>query len=155
MREMLTDMIQESVGGCAKNWAEIIADHLLANGVVIIDPQKYPNINNRRVIKTVLGVPLDEMAELIDAKQEGRIIVLPCKVGDTTYIFDYEINNYLETKIRGIIPSIVEAITIVDDGLWIENEHAKYQMCAIGDLLFLTKEEAEEALAKMKGGAET
>ena len=74
------------------------------------------------------------------------VIVSPCKVGDTTYIFDYEVNNHLEKKFRGITPSVVEAITIVDDGLWIENEHAKYHISSLGDLIFLTKEEAENAL---------
>ena len=35
MRDRLIELIQDSVGGCAKNWAEIIADHLLANGVFV------------------------------------------------------------------------------------------------------------------------
>lgn len=94
----------------------------------------------------------EAVERLADHLLANGVIVPPCKVEDITYIFDYEVNNYLETKIRGIIPSIVEAITIVDDGLWVENEHAKYQMSAIGDLIFLTKEEAEEALERMKGG---
>ena len=87
-------------------------------------------------------------------KQSENAIELPCKVGDITYIFDYKVNNHLETKFRGITPSVVEAITIVDDGLWIENEHAKYHISSVGDLIFFTKEEAEQALAKMKGGEE-
>ena len=78
------------------------------------------------------------------------VIVLPCKVGDMTYIFDYEVNNRLEAKFRGIIPSVVEAITIVDDGLWIENEHAKYHISSVGDLIFLTREEAERALRERR-----
>ena len=35
MRDRLIELIQKSVGGCARNWAEIIADHLLANGVIV------------------------------------------------------------------------------------------------------------------------
>lgn len=35
MRERLIEMIQNSVGGCARYWAEVIADHLLANGVIV------------------------------------------------------------------------------------------------------------------------
>ena len=35
MRDRLTEMIKNAVGGCAKHWAEIIADHLLANGVIV------------------------------------------------------------------------------------------------------------------------
>ena len=32
-KEKLIELIQSAVGGCARNWAEIIADNLLANGV--------------------------------------------------------------------------------------------------------------------------
>jgi hypothetical protein len=79
------------------------------------------------------------------------VIVPPCKVGDMTYIFDYDVRNHLETKFIGITPSVVEAITIVDDGLWIENEHAKYHITSVGDLIFLIKEEAEKALKEREG----
>lgn len=34
-RNKLIDLIQNAVGGCARHWAEIIADYLLANGVEI------------------------------------------------------------------------------------------------------------------------
>jgi hypothetical protein len=36
MRDKLIELIQSSVGGCARHWAEIIADRLIANGVVIL-----------------------------------------------------------------------------------------------------------------------
>ena len=35
MRDRLIDMIQDSVNGCARHWAEIIADYLLDNGVTV------------------------------------------------------------------------------------------------------------------------
>lgn len=35
MREMLIQLIMEAVGGCARHWAEVIADHLLYNGVTV------------------------------------------------------------------------------------------------------------------------
>ncbi len=37
VRETLVEIIQNSVGGCARNWAEIIADGLIANGVTFKD----------------------------------------------------------------------------------------------------------------------
>ena len=36
MREKLIELIQNSVGGCARNWAEVIATYLIANGVTIL-----------------------------------------------------------------------------------------------------------------------
>ena len=85
-------------------------------------------------------------------EEASRFIELPCKVGDITYIFDYEVNNHLESKLRGIVPSVVEAIVIEDEGVWIENEHAKYHITSFGDIIFLTKEEAERALKERSEG---
>ena len=39
-KEKLTDLIIESVDGCARHWAEIISDHLLDSGNVIVTPCK-------------------------------------------------------------------------------------------------------------------
>ena len=36
MRERLIGLIQDSVDGCARHWAEVIADYLLQNGVVVL-----------------------------------------------------------------------------------------------------------------------
>lgn len=48
-RERLIEIIQKSVGGCARNWAEIIADGLLANGVVV------PPCNVGDVVYTIIN----------------------------------------------------------------------------------------------------
>lgn len=34
-KDRLVNLIQNAVDGCARNWAEVIADHLLANGVIV------------------------------------------------------------------------------------------------------------------------
>lgn len=96
--------------------------------------------------------PVLDIEEFVaDHLLANGVIVPPCKVGDITYVFDYEVNNHLETKFRGIAPSVVEAIVIEDEGLWIENEHAKYHISSVGEFIFLTKEEAEKALADRSG----
>lgn len=35
MRDRLIELIIASVKGCARNWAEVIADYLLENGVIV------------------------------------------------------------------------------------------------------------------------
>lgn len=35
MKDKLSNMIQSAVGGCAKYWADVIADKLLAEGVIV------------------------------------------------------------------------------------------------------------------------
>ncbi len=68
-----------------RSWTEHLADHLIAGGVVILDPKKYPPLTNGAIIKTICGEPLDDVADLIEAKREGRVIVPPCKVGQMVY----------------------------------------------------------------------
>lgn len=36
MRDRLSEIIQSAVGGCAKYWADVIADKLLAEGVSVL-----------------------------------------------------------------------------------------------------------------------
>lgn len=35
VREKLVEIIQNSVGGCARHWAEVIADGLISHGVTV------------------------------------------------------------------------------------------------------------------------
>lgn len=35
MRERLVELIIKSVDGCARHWAEVIADYLLQNGIIV------------------------------------------------------------------------------------------------------------------------
>ena len=36
VREKLVEIIQNSVGGCARHWAEVISDGLIAGGVTVL-----------------------------------------------------------------------------------------------------------------------
>lgn len=38
-REVIIQLIQEAVSGCARNWAEVITDHLIANNIRIVNPK--------------------------------------------------------------------------------------------------------------------
>lgn len=44
VREKLVEIIQNSVGGCARHWAEIIADGLIAHGVTL---QEWISVKDR------------------------------------------------------------------------------------------------------------
>ena len=43
-REKLVKIIQNSVGGCARHWAEVIADGLIAHGVTV---QEWISVDDR------------------------------------------------------------------------------------------------------------
>lgn len=44
VREKLVEIIQNSVGGCARHWAEVIADGLIAHGVTV---QEWVSVDDR------------------------------------------------------------------------------------------------------------
>ena len=78
--------------------------------------------------------------EYKDAEEQGLLLRLPCKVGDTVYFVDFDENEYDE--------AIVESIEFGRNGFLINSD------CEIGtylgaEYLFLTKEEAEQALKQM------
>ena len=96
-------------------------------------------------LKSIEGiVPFDRLLELADADRAGRLVVLPCKVGDAAYW----LHNGIITECR------VHRIQMNRTGLFIclksKVSHGAFRMDSIGKTVFLTREEAEAAL---KGGA--
>lgn len=86
-------------------------------------------------LKSIEGiVPFDRLLELADADRAGRLVVLPCKVGDTVYQIDAE--RVYESEVKWII---------------FDCDDIAFDERAIGGSIFLTREEAEAALAQ-KGG---
>lgn len=108
MRERLIELIQDSVNGCARNWAEIIADYLLANGV----------------------------------------IMLPCKVGDTVY----DIGDFFDgTPYPEMYEYKADYITLWEkypdrNEIYFSIDGMDYALDDFGKTVFLTQEEAEQAL---------
>ena len=77
---------------------------------------------------------IDHIRDIIQAEQDGRLVVLPCKVGDTVYQIDAEM--VYESEVKWII---------------FDCDDIAFDERAIGGSIFLTREEAEAALAQ-KGG---
>ncbi len=111
----------------------------------------------------------EKLAEYEDSEEQGRLIKLPCKVGDTVYLIDrdeynkfkvYEgkwkrISLVQESKdgsfnLRGEISYDIYDC-FYDDGrtmkrrMYVGQEHTE-----IGKVVFLTKPEAEMKLKKLK-----
>ena len=91
-------------------------------------------------------------------KQSENVIELPCKVGTTLY-FLYN-SPYADKP--DLTPRVykttdwyfeVDKTGIVINTSYIHSFNKKYDYY-LGETVFLTKQEAEQALAKMKGGAE-
>ena len=77
------------------------------------------------------------------ADKEGRVIVLPCKVGDTVYFA--LLGRIIEKQVFSIV-SFSNSTRIYCDGT---SEYFRPE--DIGKTFFLAREEAEKALAEMEG----
>lgn len=97
------------------------------DGYMLLDPidivdNKYSKINFDKVTS--------KLGYYEDLAEQGRLVELPCKVGDTVY-------------------------SVVEDGLMIFElkfslDFYVRRMSDFGKTIFLTREEAEQALAEMK-----
>lgn len=77
----------------------------------------------------------EKLAHYEDLEEQGRLIELPCAVGDTVY-------DIADKKIR---KQIVDGIEYMADGFFIYANEDEW-LGRLGDLVFLTKAEAEAAL---------
>ena len=89
------------------------------------------------------GYSISRMVELMCADKEGRVVVLPCKVGDTVYFA--LLGRIIEKQVFSIV-SFLNSTRIYCDGT---SEYFRPE--DIGKTFFLAREEAEKALEKMEG----
>ena len=80
------------------------------------------------------GVDVDRMKELAEADKDGRLVVLPCKVGDTVY-------RIFNPPSREPVISAHTLMSVDYIVRWIDK---------FGKTVFLTREEAERALEAIK-----
>lgn len=93
----------------------------------------------------------------INAAPAVDAVFLPCKLGDTVY---FPVEDYHDS-------AIIDGISITEQGMffnWVQYEFGvditecwddgQFDVDEIGKTVFLTREEAEQALAKMNGGNE-
>lgn len=116
MREKLIELIIQSVNGCTRHWAEVIADNLLANGV--------------RVMPLKIGDRV--YFPVRDSHDYGDIDAIHCisdGKGDVEIWFEWASYD----------------IGVDEKELWDEDE---FSIDDIGKTVFLTREEAQEALSK-------
>ena len=83
------------------------------------------------------------LRELAEADKDGRLVVLPCKVGDTLFrVFAGEI---LEHKVGNMRYLAIQGRWDIDT-----IPFCSYVESSIGKTIFLTRDDAEKALESMK-----
>ena len=85
----------------------------------------------------------DRIRELAEADKDGRVVVLPCKVGDTVYFA--LLGRIIEKQVFSIV-SFSNSTRIYCGGT---SEYFRPE--DIGKTFFLAREEAEKALQEMEG----
>lgn len=99
------------------------------------------------------GVDVDRMKELAEADKDGRLVMLPCKVGDTVWITGSVRRLYSE-KVRTFFcgdPNYSRGMA--DNGVkMIRTTGCDIPIHKFGKTVFLTREEAEKALEAMNDG---
>ena len=88
-----------------------------------------------------IAIALDQLEKYQQAEKEGRLVVLPCKVGDTVYFS--LLGRIIEKQVFSIV-SFSNSTRIYCDGT---SEYFRPE--DIGKTFFLTREEAKKALEAM------
>ena len=90
------------------------------------------------------GVDVDRMKELTEADRAGRLVVLPCKVGDGLWTFcSYPVEQVYSFTVTDI--STLNGRTMLNT-----SRCGVIDARDVGKTVFLTREEAEAALGAMK-----
>lgn len=101
-------------------------------------------------VKSIEGiVPFDRLLELACADKAGRLVVLPCKVGDTIYYTREGWPIVEPLKVRTFFVGEPTRRGEILHLHMIRTDKFDVSMDAIGKTVFLTRDEAEAAL---KGG---
>lgn len=97
-------------------------------------------------LETLNNTPISRLVEIAEADKEGRVIVLPCEVGHAVYwvhnsiITDCRINR-IQANRKGVFLCLKS-----------KKSHGAFRVdTCLGKTVFLTREEAEKALAGMEG----
>ncbi len=101
------------------------------------------------------GEPIEELCRLEELKEQGRLLELPCAVGDTVYTNISMQGWYFRKEDRPYKAKIVFiGINGVDNIINVDFENGRmlqFKFSDIGKTVFLTQEEAESALKEMEG----
>lgn len=137
-------------GNCAMNckWEEAAWSRLAAYEDKELEPEEI----------TAMQHTLDEYHKVADpllrAQADGRLVVLPCKVGDTLWVTS---NPWTGKLLKKPLDACVNGMKMYPHGLYVNllidtrkiNGTRDYEINHIGKTVFLTREEAEKALADL------
>ena len=91
-----------------------------------------------------------ELEEYRDLEEQGLLLKLPCRIGDTVY--DIFMGEVKEKKVVAVVyfhsPSVKQITIHASNG---RGATTPIELYRFGKTIFLTEQEAQTALEKMKG----
>lgn len=103
-----------------------------------------------KAIARMYGIDINRLRKFAEADRAGRVVVLPCKVGDTVYF----------VNAKQILEFAVVGYAVDETGIsWVHSEHVDkigntnertFSTDRFGKNTFFTSEEAEKALQEME-----
>lgn len=99
-------------------------------------------------LETLNNTPISRLVELAEADKDGRVVVLPCKVGDTVWRIVRDGEPHItrdEVRDMYFADDMTPCIELVGGRVTFTEK--------FGKTVFLTREEAEKALQEMEGKA--
>ena len=150
--ERCTIRLKTGEARCSQLDGNVVVERLAAYEDTGLDPEKISWLKETVEMAFADDPSMAErMHELAVADKEGRVVVLPCKVGNTAYylngkfIIDFEVIGYMVDE-RGAWSFMGEHH---------EEKTGRTYYCdpdteKIGKTVFLTREEAEKALEEGK-----
>lgn len=134
-------------GNCAMNckWEEAAWSRLAAYEDTGLTPQACAEAREAGKVLSSCDISFGRLAELLTADSAGRLVVLPCKVGDKLYrVFDGNISEHEVQNMKYFARQRRLGIDMTpffpDAGRF------------IGKTVFLTREEAEKELDEIRNG---
>ena len=110
-----------------------------------------------------VGLPITKLATYEDAEEQGLILRLPCKVGDTVYVVTSPFNvfddiEYDENMKDEVYEAYVSSVSFYESGEQygiyskVTNHFigAYFRECDFGKTVFFTQKEAEAKLKEME-----
>ena len=99
---------------------------------------------------TYKGLLLEALGKYEDAEEQGLLLRLPCKVGDTVYVPTRDFISELRIVHISISKNNTFFHWMLNAGIYPNLDG--FSVDKIGEVVFLTKSEAEAKLKELRGG---
>lgn len=111
-----------------------------------------------KAVGRMVGKTYTTASRVADHLLANGVIVPPCKVDGTVYYLTTE-DTATELNVTDIFCGTVQGVGFDGTNIWVSAKYTNglfyyHKSTDFGKTVFLSREEAEKALAKMKGGVE-